>query len=96
MTGVDHGAGLDEQAALPERRHPGHEPPPGGRAPDRRDELGALVGHQPGVQPAARLGARSAIDHDAQAGMEDEQPGRRVARRVHRADAERHEPHGRY
>lgn len=43
-----------------------------------RSSLAALVGDQPGVHRRGRDGPGAAVEHDAGAGVRQQQPGRRI------------------
>jgi hypothetical protein len=85
---VDDRVRRDDQPAGPVGAGHGCEPASCGQPAQLADELRALVSDQPGRQRAVRLGAGTAVDGEPRLAVLDEQPGRGVARRVHRPDAE--------
>jgi hypothetical protein len=84
----------DDPELLPAiRPDPGREPPRGGEASDRTDQLGLLVGHEPGIQPPLGLRARPPVQHDPVAAMLDQQARRCMTGGGHGPDAEQCDPH---
>ena len=67
---------MRRRARLRSRPGRGDEPARRGQPPQRGDDFGALVGHQPGRQRPVRLGAGTAVDGDPHMAALDEQPGR--------------------
>jgi hypothetical protein len=45
-----------------------------GQRPELAGQLGVVVADQPGIQPAAGLGAWAAVEHDPGAAVGDQQP----------------------
>jgi nucleotide-binding universal stress UspA family protein len=60
-----------------------------GEPPDVRQQLGAVVGDQPGADRPAGVRVAATIEHHPLAMPRHQQAGRAVARRIHRADAEK-------
>jgi hypothetical protein len=79
---------LDHQAGDGGGRRGRPDPVEGGQ----HAQLAAFVADQPGCQRAGRLGSRAAIDHDPPTAVADQQPGRRVARGVHRPGPQKGQP----
>jgi hypothetical protein len=88
---MDDGPRLDVEAGRLEWPNRRLEAPPSGGTPNRWHQLGQLVGHEPGVDAAIGLGARTTIEHHARAARLDQQPGRWESRRLGGADAEQRE-----
>jgi hypothetical protein len=95
VIGVGHSPAFDLHPVSPEVA--GIRPKPLGPGPpaDRRDQLRALVGDQPRIQPPARDRTGPAIDHDPHRSRDEEQARRAIARGLLGADPQRHQPHGR-
>lgn len=94
VIGVSHPSAVDPEPVLSEAPHARTQALRARQSSDRPDELGALVGHQPGIEPTAGHRAGSPVDHDARPGRSDEQPCGPMPGRVLGADPDGHEPHG--
>ncbi len=97
VAGVGDRVRLDHQVGDGDGGHRRGQPAGGGECAQLAAQLAPLVTHQPGRQPPGRLGAGTAVQHDLAAAVADQQPGRRVAGRVHRSGPEQGQPQpGRY
>ena len=76
---MSDGPGADPQVAGGVAGDAGTEAPGAGQAPDARDELRALVGHEPGVKPALRFGPGTAVQHHPVPPALDEEPRRGIS-----------------
>jgi hypothetical protein len=72
---------------------PGIQPPRGGEASDRSDQLRPRIGHEPGVQSPLGLRARAPVQHDPVTAVLDQQACRGMLGGGHGPDAEQRDAH---
>lgn len=94
MRRVDHPPRDDVKLAPAVGGDPGLEPPRGGEAPDRSDQLCPRVGHEPRIQSPFGLRARAPVQHDPATAVLDQQTRRGVTGRGHGPDAKQRDSHG--
>lgn len=74
VASVDDRARLDRQLPPMEATDGAGQAMDTGQRPELAGQLGVVVADQPGIQPAAGLGAWAAVEHDPGAAVGDQQP----------------------
>lgn len=85
---MHYAARHDRERAMRKARYSGRYAALLREAPDRGDQLAAIVGDEPGIEPASGRRSGAAVDHHAHGAVLDEKPRGAISGRRHGADTE--------